>query len=173
MNCKQGTDHIIGQMTELLKRISPEHYSRPLALFNGSSIGQHFRHIFDFYNCLCNGVSDGTIDYTKRDRDPLVETDPAYAALVFFKMQQICNTLPETATIEIIADFSSALDVDRPVVKSTIARELMYAYDHAVHHLAMIKMGLNTACPDVEVDRYVGVAPSTVKHWHTTANNGR
>ena len=172
MNCKQGTNLIIGQMIALLEKLSPDNYGKPLHLFNGSSIGQHFRHIFDFYNCLCNGASDGRIDYANRERDALIESDPLYAASVFNSILHICDLLNESATVKVVADFSSEENTDRPIVSSTVARELMYAYDHAVHHLAMIKMGLKVACPEIEVDKNIGVAPSTVKHWNATSSNG-
>lgn len=165
MNCKQGTDIILQQMVELLEKLGDEAYSQPLPLFNGSSIGQHFRHIVDFYGCLVRGAADGRIDYANRERDTRVETETAYAAWTLEGFSEQVNGLSELEMVEIVADFSSELNESRPVVQSTIGRELMYAYDHAVHHLAMIKMGLKVAVPAVEVDPSLGVAPSTLKHW--------
>ncbi|MEZ4953525.1 MAG: hypothetical protein R2825_08105 [Saprospiraceae bacterium] len=167
MDCKQGTNLIIEQMIELLEKINPENYSKPLQLFNGSSIGQHFRHILDFYTCLCNGIADERIDYAKRERDVYIETNPQYAIEIFKKILTVTCELQEQDTIEVVADFSSDLNTERPVVKTTVARELMYAYDHAVHHLAMIKMGLKVVSPNLEINKNIGVAPSTVKHWNT------
>jgi hypothetical protein len=167
MNCKQGTEIIIEQMTELLGRIAPEVYAQSLPLFNGSSIGQHFRHIVDFYGCLTRGVAHGRVDYAQRQRDTRVETEPSYAAGVLNVFFGQMNEANEAASLEVVADFSSEFNETRPVVLSTVGREMMYAYDHAVHHLAMIKMGLKAAAPSVEVDRNVGVAPSTIKHWNS------
>jgi hypothetical protein len=167
MNCKQGTAIIIEQMTELLDRIAPAVYSQSLSLFNGSSIGQHFRHIVDFYGCLSRGISDGRIDYAQRQRDSRVETEPSYAAGVLNQFYDQLSGTDEAASVEIVADFSSDFNETRPVVLSTVGREMMYAYDHAVHHLAMIKMGLKAAAPSVEVDKNLGVAPSTIKHWNS------
>jgi hypothetical protein len=165
MNCKQGTHLIIQQMVELLGKLDAEPYGKPLQLFNGSTIGQHFRHILDFYGCLMRGVEEGRIDYAKRERDIRVEMEPPYAAGLFEKYTGQVARLVENEAIEVVADFSSDFNEERPVVASTVARELMYAYDHAVHHLAMIKMGLKVACPAVEVSQGLGVAPSTLKHW--------
>lgn len=167
MDCKQGTNLIIEQMIELLEKINPENYRKPLQLFNGSSIGQHFRHILDFYTCLCNGIADDRIDYAKRERDVYIETNPQYAIEIIKKIGAITCDFRENDPLEVVADFSSEMTVERPVVKTTVARELMYAYDHAVHHLAMIKMGLKVVSPDLEINKNIGVAPSTVKHWNT------
>ena len=167
MNCKQGTEIIIEQMTDLLNRIAKDTYSQPLQLFNGSSIGQHFRHIVDFYGCLNKGFSDGRVDYSLRQRDPRVETEPNYAAQMLSDYFEQMKTADETLQVEVVADFSSELNETRPVVLSTLGREMMYAYDHAVHHLAMIKMGLKATSPTLEIDKNLGVAPSTVKHWNS------
>ncbi len=165
MNCKQGTDIIILQMTDLLGKIDAGTYAQPLSIFNGSSIGQHFRHIIDFYTCLLKGVEEGRVDYAKRERDVQVETQPLQAAKVLSGCAAKVAGMNEQASLEVIADFSAELNEDRPVVVSTVGRELMYAYDHAVHHLAMIKMGLRAACPELEINQAIGVAPSTLKHW--------
>jgi hypothetical protein len=166
MNCKQGTEIILGQMTDLLGRIQQETYSASLPLFNGSSIGQHFRHIVDFYGCLSRDASNGRVDYANRERDTRVETEPEYAANILQGFYNKLKNLDENAMLEVVADFSSDLNETRPVVLSTIGREMMYAYDHAVHHLAMIKMGIKANSPALEVDKNLGVAPSTIKHWN-------
>lgn len=166
MNCKQGTDIIIHQMADLLGKIGEQPYGQPLQLFNGSTIGQHFRHIVDFYGCLLRGVADGRVDYAQRQRDTRIETEPLYASEVLKGFMETMNQFVEDDAVEVMADFSSDFNETRPMVQSTVGRELMYAYDHAVHHLAMIKMGLKVTAPAVEVDRNLGVAPSTVKHWN-------
>ncbi len=159
-------------MIDLLDKIDEASYARPLQLFNGSTIGQHFRHILDFYTCLINGINEGRIDYAKRERDVLMETQPKYAQGIFKNIILQSVPLDESLPIEIVADFSSELNEERPVVQSSVARELMYAYDHAVHHLAMIKMGLKETCPAVEVNKEIGVAPSTIKHWKQVGKRG-
>ena len=165
MNCKQGTEIIIWQMTDLLQRLGVEIYTRPLALFNGSSIGQHFRHIIDFYGCLANNALDGRLDYAHRQRDTRVETEPAYAAAMLRQFYEKLKDMEEAIAVEVVADFSADLNETRPVVTSCIGREMMCAYDHAVHHLAIIKMGLKSTAPEFVMDKNIGVAPSTVKQW--------
>jgi hypothetical protein len=36
-------------------------------------------------------------------------------------------------------------------------------YDHAVHHLAIIKIGIRCSFPQWIIDRDLGVSPSTLK----------
>ncbi len=165
MNCKEGTQIIVDQMTEVLGKLKAEPYAQPLPLFNGSTIGQHFRHIIDFYGCLARGLQTGRIDYASRERDKGIESDPAVAAKTLLAYADEIRHCDESAEVQILADFSADLNAERPVVKSTLARELMYAYDHAVHHLAMIKMGLKTLHAGIELSDELGVAPSTLKYW--------
>lgn len=165
MNCKQGTKYMISQMVELLDAIEDEHYRSQLSLFKGSTIGQHFRHISDFYLCFIAGLEAGIIDYANRARNGLIETETEIAKSVFEDILRKIEQCDEGRLIDVRVDFTDEFGVERPIVTSSVGRELMYAYDHAVHHLAMIKMGVRVAFPFYEINDKIGVAPSTLKHW--------
>jgi hypothetical protein len=49
-------------------------------------------------------------------------------------------------------------------LQSSIGRELAYAHDHSVHHLSIIRMGLQQIGKAVSLDRNLGVAPSSVRN---------
>ncbi len=163
MTCREGNQLMIRQITGLLDTLNNQLYAQPLDVFNGSSIGQHFRHILDFYLCLIQGVQEGRVDYARRDRNPLAETDVLFTKDVFFEVAKKMEAFSEEQAIQVLGDFSDKETV-RPSLASSIGRELMYAYDHAVHHLAIIKIGIATAAPGLSVDHTIGVAPSTIKH---------
>jgi len=40
---------------------------------------------------------------------------------------------------------------------------LLFFYDHAIHHLAIIKIGLLCHFPHVQAEKDLGVSPSTIK----------
>lgn len=164
MNCKEGTVHIAKQITQLLDMMDGNDYAKPLEIFNGSTLGQHFRHILEFYHCLLSGAERGTIDYAQRERDPRIEQDPLIAKQAFERVLHALDRLEENRSLSVKADFSAENASDRPLVRSSVGRELMFAYDHAVHHLAIIKIGLHTCAPQVLIDPNLGVAPSTVKY---------
>jgi uncharacterized damage-inducible protein DinB len=161
MDCKKGTEEISRQVLGMLLRIPESAYQKPQKIFNGSSIGQHFRHIIEFYHCLLEGAGTGRIDYASRKRDIRLEQDIAFAKRAFRQLSQSVKTLDEEQPVEVLADFTNA---ERPIVGSTLGRELMFAYDHAVHHLAMIRIGLEYQFPQLSVEANFGIAPSTVKH---------
>ena len=155
---------MIRQIQQLLSQLDNAAYAQPILLFKGGTLGQHFRHILDFYNCLVEGALLGQLDYSKRARNPLMETDVNVAKESFTTLLQKVEQLNDHQTIRVKTDFSVEECGEREAVQSSVGRELMYAYDHAVHHLAIIRMGIQTAFPDVQVNNRLGVAPSTVKH---------
>ena len=164
MDSIDGTKRIIGQMEELLSSLDVESYTRRLELLNGASLGQHVRHIYDFYECLMRHGSSGIIDYADRCRDLKIESDPDQARRA---LRQILFRLDKYETglsLSVRGDFSTRPGDDRPLLRTSMGRELMYAYDHAIHHLAIIRIGLQHYFPQLAINRHLGVAPSTVKY---------
>ena len=49
-------------------------------------------------------------------------------------------------------------------------RELMYGYDHAIHHLALIRIGFESV-HTIQLPSYFGVARSTLS-FHKKKKNG-
>jgi len=167
MDTKQGTTYISQQMIDLLRNLDNGTYAKPLPVFNQSSVGQHFRHIIDFYNCLLHGCGCHVVDYCKRERNPLVETDSQTAISVITDINKRVQLIDESILIDVKSDFSPENEEDRVIIQSSMGRELMYAYDHALHHLALIKIGLQVHFPEIKVDENLGVAPSTIKYKKT------
>lgn len=164
MNCKDGTFSMAIQIFGLLNLLDNHHYAAPLDVFNGSSLGKHFRHILDFYKSIIKGNYSGYIDYSDRERSTQVELDTACAKNAFDHILMAIKDLDEQKSISVRADFSHQVKEDRPLVESSIGRELMFAYDHALHHLAMIKIGIRASMPGIQIDEALGVAPATLKY---------
>lgn len=160
MQSKEAITAITGQITELLNQFTPFEYRKPLDEYDGSSIGQHFRHILEFFQCLQQGIGDGQVDYAARKRNLLYEDNPALAAEAFHDFTKQIEVYPDTMPLSVCAEFGSDT---RPVYVSTVGRELLFIYDHAIHHLAIIKIGLNCQFPHIRAGKNLGVSPSTVK----------
>jgi uncharacterized damage-inducible protein DinB len=163
MNCAESSKVVLQQIQAILNQLSDDQYSRPLDVFNGSTLGQHFRHILDFYCAVLKAAGSGQLDYGDRARDKGVELYTSHALASFEQITKGILELSDDEQIEVITDFHTDTEAERPKVVSSIGRELMYAYDHAVHHLAIIKIGIKSHCPDVILNPHVGVAPSTIK----------
>ena len=149
-----------------LSVIEPVTYQAPLDLLSGSTIGQHSRHIIEFYNCLLEQSEISitpVISYAKRRRDFMIESQPDHAIKC---VGEICDKL---SSIDVTA--SCLLDCDEHgqedlFVQSTIGRELIYNIEHTIHHLAIVKIALKEILPDLELPEHFGVAPSTLRHRH-------
>ena len=50
-----------------------EIYAKPLNILTGSSIGQHIRHIIEFYHCLLSQANKSVVNYDLRKRNSLIE----------------------------------------------------------------------------------------------------
>lgn len=145
-----------------LSRISPEVYRQPLELFSGSSLGQHTRHWIEFFQCLIDqAVSQGVLCYDARKRDMLLETAPEMALNALNNMEQALDSMPALDHIMLTSEMSDGTAVQFP---TSLGRELWFAIEHAVHHLALIKIGLKVKYPDWVLPEHFGVATSTLKH---------
>ena len=147
-----------------LHQIQPAAYQTSLEVLSGSSVGQHTRHIIEFYNCLLEEFQSSkkrVINYALRKRDHLIESQPDHAINC---VDVICEKLND---IDINA--SCLLDCSEHgqeglLIESTIARELIYNIEHTIHHLAIVKIGLKALIPAIELPEHFGVAPSTIRH---------
>jgi len=64
------------EIKKLTLVLSDEVYSSPLDILSGSSIGQHMRHIVEFYTCLLSQQQGQIINYDLRARNQLIEEYP-------------------------------------------------------------------------------------------------
>lgn len=161
------TGHIINNLVEidnLLKGLSQDQYNRKLEILTDASIGQHVRHILEFYNCLFKGEQSKEVNYDARLRDLKLETDPHFASKT---IDGIINTLLDIKSdfpVTFIADYS-ALENQKPErIQSSFYRELAYNLEHSIHHQALIKVAITEMQLTSLVKTTFGYAPSTIRH---------
>ena len=105
-------------------------------------------------------MTSGRIDYAARQRNPLFETIPSVAADAFSAFTAQLQHFDARRPLEVYAELGSD---ERPCYGSSMGREMVFVYDHAIHHLAIIRIGLQAHFPEVDVDVHLGVSPSTIK----------
>jgi uncharacterized damage-inducible protein DinB len=161
MNLLQQTNqHILTQLRDLLAAISNEAYTCPLALLQGSSIGQHIRHTLEFYQCLYEQAPLGFVDYDARSRDLRLETDLTFSAAL---VEQLSSWLSEPFE-DVYLSMNVFWGQESQQVQTTLMRELVYTAEHAIHHFAIIKIALKEEFPKVELPSNFGIAYSTVNY---------
>lgn len=160
MQAKLALLHTIHQINDLLGQIEPHEYRQPLPEFDGSTLGQHFRHILEFFLCLERGLPSGLVDYAARERNLLYEDSPGVAKATLESFSAALETIQPGSALTLKAEFGGN---ERPCYHSSVGRELAFVYDHAIHHLAIIKIGLRCHFPHILTNRELGVSPSTLK----------
>lgn len=158
-NCKAN----LQELKNLVQSLSHEQYTFKLDLLTGSSIGQHVRHILEFYISLMHGGHKGIVNYDARERDLELETNLDF---VLYSIDKICsniNFLINKNELVLDGDFSSE-GSESLRIKTSGNRELAYCLEHSIHHQALIKIGLIELKLERLLDNNFGVAPATIRH---------
>ena len=158
---QQTNVEIIDQLIDLLNSIESTVYTNALQPLHHGTVGQHVRHITEFYLCALMGCNNGVVDYDARERNLLIEIDKNYTIEILEKVKHQlkdsefdCNLL-----------LKSKLGNDKTLeISSSFFRELLYLIEHTVHHLAIIKIGLNEVYPEIKIPENFGVAHSTLRY---------
>lgn len=163
MQLSIASTNILKQLSDIIRQIDDKDFARPSATLGQSTIGQHIRHTLEFFLCLEQGFEGGIVNYDRRAHDRLIESDK------FIAMNSINR----------IIDFVSREKSDRPMklevgyepdneecltIDTNYYRELSYNIEHAVHHMAIIKIGLRDLAPYVHFPADFGIAVSTVRY---------
>jgi len=155
---------VLGDLRYYLEIIDPVVYQSPLEVLSGSTIGQHTRHIIEFYNCLieqCVQQTDPLINYADRRRDHQIESQPDHAIRF---LNELFNRLQDLDPQQHCFLDCAEHGQEELLVSSTIGRELIYNIEHTIHHLAIVKIALKAILPSIELPEHFGVAPSTIRH---------
>ncbi|MCJ7759269.1 MAG: DinB family protein [Gillisia sp.] len=141
---------------ELLLKLSDKQYQHQSELLSGASIGQHLRHVVEFYDCLLNGLSQQKINYEKRARSLELENNRKTA------IKKISSIKDQLLSLELNSRLY--LEIEDLTIDTSVQRELYYNLEHSIHHQALIKVGLKEQNIGNMVNADFGVAPSTLKY---------
>ena len=160
MLLKQPIQNVFVQLTETLNQLSGEQYTQPSKILFDASIGQHVRHIIELFLCLEKGYETGVVNYEKRKRDYQIETNKDFAAEL---LKDIYHRLerPNTDLVMEAEDYENITGV--VAIPSNYYREIAYNLEHTIHHMALIRVGINEVST-IEIPEEFGVAYSTIKY---------
>lgn len=150
------------ELSQMLSQLTQEDYQKSLKLLSGSSIGQHIRHITEFYLCLIKGRSSKEVNYDARERDLQLECDIKFALYTFEKIKTNLPCGTDDCTIILKGNFS-AKGHEEVSISSSFYRELAYCLEHSIHHQALIKIGLVELQKESILSNDFGVAPATLR----------
>lgn len=160
MMLTQPIQHVFIQLSETLNQLSNEEYSRSSNILMKATIGQHVRHIIELFQCLENGYDTGLVNYEKRKRDYKIETDKQLAIELLKEIYRNIEKPNKAITLE-AEDYCDEIQVVS--IPSNYYRELAYNLEHTIHHMALIRVGVNEVSSVVLPEEF-GVAYSTIKY---------
>ena len=141
-----------------LEALSEAQYQQPIASLSGATIGQHTRHWVEFFQCLLDQASRRQrISYDERVRDGRLESSPVFVHQTLRDLHRQVRR----ASLGQSVYLDTRLGDMHAILPTSVGRELWYAVEHAIHHLAIIRIGLKEIAPDLELPADFGVAYST------------
>jgi len=161
---------LLDQVLELLERLEPETYVKTSPIFGNSAIGGHVRHSLEHYESLLTGLPEGRVNYDRRARNPIIETQPAAAIASTQNLKTKLSALgvaDQPQEIRVLMDHDAGSPNEEWQHSST-CRELQFLISHTIHHYAIIA-GL-CRLHGVAVRESFGVAPSTLRHRASLKN---
>ena len=160
--------NILAQAKRYLSSVTNAQYTQIVSPLFISSAGMHMRHILDHYSALISGEKIGLIDYDKRSRGGVIESDIKQALALISKIENFLISLSK-AQLQMALKLSTEICVEKKhveIVDSTLIRELVFVGSHAIHHFAMIQQ--ISKAQDIATPDQFGIAPATASFLRET-----
>lgn len=159
----QASQALLRDLKQVLTDLPASHYAGAQDVMSGASVGQHVRHLLEFYQCLLDQCSRQEVNYSLRVRDMELEQSAVMATrtcdALIGRLKQIQGDQPLTLHMDDLD-----ITAETVAVPSSLARELIYCVEHAIHHMAIIKIGIMQQDPRFQLPEGFGVAPSTIRY---------
>ncbi len=168
MNIHETALYILGQTEVILKQVKQEDYRKILPSY-GASIGQHTRHMIEFYLCLFEGFTTGKVNYDLRNRNSDIEDHPVFAIEQVQEIGRKIRSADNDQPIMLELNYD-IINNENTQVKSSFSRELVYNIEHSIHHMAIIKTMMIDHFSYIAIPENYGIALSTLRHRNNAFN---
>ncbi|MCL9771076.1 DinB family protein [Flavobacterium sp. HXWNR69] len=147
----------LSENIDLLQQLTNEEFTLSFPELSNATIGEHMRHIIELLGSLVDRYESGIINYDKRKRDIVLQTDKTEAIKILEKYRFELDK-PNKQLALAHNCFS-----DTETLETNYFRELLYNLEHSIHHQALIKVALYRL-PHIKVSDSFGIAPSTLDY---------
>ena len=154
------------QLTRLqsfLSQIREDDYKMPLPVLQDGTLGKHVRHVIEFFQCLFNGNSENLINYDNRKRNTLIENNVAHASQHIDDIIETLNSITYDKPIQFVAAYRE----HNIEMTSSLYREITFTIEHAVHHMAIIRIACTVHFNYILLPENFGYADSTIRHFNS------
>lgn len=166
MQLAKACQGILRQLSDVMLQLKDSDYTKSSAALSGSTIGQHMRHTLEFFICLEQGVEKGIVNYDKRAHDKLIESDKYIALNTLQRITDFIGSQSADQSLQLEVGYEPHSE-ECVTVQTNYYRELTYNIEHAVHHMAIMKIGIREVAPYITLASDFGVAVSTIRHQST------
>ena len=160
---KASATELLDQLKDIIRNCKEEDFSKPLPVLSNSTFGQHVRHTLEFFLCLFDAKNEGLINYDNRRHDKFIETDSSLAVSVIESIQDFLGNQAEDFPISFEANYTLK-EGELQKMSSSFNRELAYNIEHAIHHMALLKVAVNQSLSYIPLPDNFGVATSTIRY---------
>jgi len=157
---QKAINNVFLQLTASVGQLTDEQYVHQCQTLTGATIGKHVRHVIELFQSLQNGYEHGIVNYDSRKRDSRIENEKQLALSILNEIRAGLNKKDKDLSLETSYDEDSGEVV---FIKTNYNREIVYNLEHAIHHMALIRIGINEVS-SVELPENFGVAPSTIRY---------
>lgn len=158
----QAANHILNQLSGTVEQLTESDFCKMSVSLN-ATVGQHLRHTLEFFICLEQGYECGEVNYDKRVHDKTMENDKFIALHAIRQIQQFINSQTDNKVLKLQVGYLPDSE-DAVCVHSNYLRELIYNIEHAVHHMAIMKIGIKEVADYVALHPDFGIAVSTLRY---------
>ncbi len=147
----------LSENIDLLHQLTNEDLTLPFLELSNATIGEHMRHIIEHLGALLNHYESGCINYDKRKRNIIFQSNTKEAIKILEKYRSELDKPNKSLFLEHNC-FS-----DKEMLETNYFRELLYNLEHSIHHQALIKVALYRL-PHIKIVNSFGIAPSTLEY---------
>src|ERR1700735_5876547 len=130
MHLKHPIRELLLQLLDVLQQLSDRQYTTPIHLLSEATIGQHIRHIIEFFQELDHGYEHGRVNYDRRKRNHMLEVDRSLAMRLLEDTAFVVDK-PDKDVL-LVAELS-ATNAEQAVLQTNYFRELLYNIETMGH----------------------------------------
>ena len=147
----------LSENIDLLQQLTNEELTLPFPELGNATIGEHMRHIIELLGSLIDNYEKGTINYDKRKRDIILQTNKTEAIKILEKYRSELDKPNKSFSL------THNCFSDTETLETNYFRELIYNLEHSIHHQALIKVALYRLS-HIKISDSFGIAPSTIEY---------
>ena len=155
-----GLEAALDELGSLVSAFDPEAYAVNPAPGFSSGVGPHLRHCLDHVDVLVSAHRGANVvDYDARRRGTVDETDLGEALRRLDRLRTDIRSLQHESDGDCTVRIRVSADAEEIAVPSRWSREILYVFQHTIHHGALMSSIARSL--GIEVAAEIGRAPST------------